>query len=225
MGRHQTLEDLRQDLRDRSSLISSELLALVNANYASFLSLGDALRGGEERIEDVRVGVLGWKKAVQEVQDKVRERRKEVDRLGTELRETKGGIEAGRKMLELNERIEGLEGKLEIEGEVSESDTENEEDGEDGFVGASPTKFMGLAKEYVEIEGLADSIGRERPFVTGLEKRIKHCRATILIDLGSALKEARQMGEQGKGRVVGYLTVYGVLGAEKEGVQVIKALR
>ncbi|EOD52989.1 putative conserved oligomeric golgi complex subunit 2 protein [Neofusicoccum parvum UCRNP2] len=64
--RHQTLGDLRSDLRARSALISRELLDLVNANYADFLSLGQALRGGEERVEEVRVGLLGMRKAVGE---------------------------------------------------------------------------------------------------------------------------------------------------------------
>lgn len=45
--RHQTLEDLRAELRERSSAISAELLELVNNNYTAFLSLGDDLRGGD----------------------------------------------------------------------------------------------------------------------------------------------------------------------------------
>src|SRR5690348_6722364 len=35
-SRHQTLEDLRAELRDRSAAISAELLELVNANYTAF---------------------------------------------------------------------------------------------------------------------------------------------------------------------------------------------
>ncbi len=54
-GRHQTLEDLRSDLRERSQALSKELLDLVNTNYEQFLSLGSDLRGGEEKVEDVRV--------------------------------------------------------------------------------------------------------------------------------------------------------------------------
>ncbi|KAJ4338723.1 hypothetical protein N0V95_007994, partial [Ascochyta clinopodiicola] len=48
-NRHQTLEDLRSELRTRSQLVSRELLDLVNANYADFLTLGNSLRGGEEK--------------------------------------------------------------------------------------------------------------------------------------------------------------------------------
>lgn len=44
--RHQTLEDLRAELRERSAAISAELLELVNGNYTAFLSLGNELKGG-----------------------------------------------------------------------------------------------------------------------------------------------------------------------------------
>ena len=77
--RHQTLEDLRTDLRERSQALSKELLDLVNTNYEQFLSLGSDLKGGEEKVEDVRVGLLGFKRGVEDVRGKVRERRGEVE--------------------------------------------------------------------------------------------------------------------------------------------------
>ncbi|KAH7388908.1 oligomeric golgi complex component, COG2-domain-containing protein [Cadophora sp. MPI-SDFR-AT-0126] len=51
--RHQTLEDLRSDLRERSQALSKELLDLVNTNYEQFLSLGSDLKGGEEKLLEV----------------------------------------------------------------------------------------------------------------------------------------------------------------------------
>ncbi|TVY76555.1 hypothetical protein Focb16_v006520 [Fusarium oxysporum f. sp. cubense] len=69
--RHQTLEDLRSDLRDRSAAISSELLELVNSNYTAFLSLGSELRGGDDKVEDVKVSLLGFRRAVEEVKTKL----------------------------------------------------------------------------------------------------------------------------------------------------------
>ena len=32
----------------------------MNANYEDFLGLGGQLKGGEERVEEVRLGVLGF---------------------------------------------------------------------------------------------------------------------------------------------------------------------
>src|SRR5580700_8340667 len=68
--RHQTLEDLRSDLRERSQTLSKELLDLVNTNYEEFLSLGSDLKGGEEKVQDVRVGLLGFKRGVEDVRAK-----------------------------------------------------------------------------------------------------------------------------------------------------------
>ncbi|KAH6626525.1 oligomeric golgi complex component, COG2-domain-containing protein [Chaetomium sp. MPI-SDFR-AT-0129] len=114
VARHQTLEDLRSELRDRSAAISAELLELVNANYTAFLGLGDELQGGEDKVEDVRVALLGFRRAVEEVQARVRERRVEVGRVNGELAGVKGAVEMGRRMLELEERVAGLEGRLEV---------------------------------------------------------------------------------------------------------------
>jgi hypothetical protein len=53
----------------------------VNTNYEQFLSLGSDLKGGEEKVEDVRVGLLGFKRGVEDVRGKVRERKLEVEGL------------------------------------------------------------------------------------------------------------------------------------------------
>ncbi|SPQ21527.1 75a6ad45-b707-427a-aafc-938d8db2bb53 [Thermothielavioides terrestris] len=264
-ARHQTLEDLRAELRDRSAAISAELLELVNANYAAFLGLGDELRGGEERVEDVRVALLGFRRAVEELQARVRERRLEVARVNRELGEVKGAVELGRRMLELDERVSALEGRLLVEsvgkgkgkkgkkvghgGEdgkgnkdeeeeeedddywaedldsvgSDEDDEETEEDGGGvGFVSSSPSKLAAMAREYVLVEGLANSIGRDLPFVKRMEERMTRCRNTILLDLSTALKEARRAGPKGQGRVLKYLGIYRVLDAQADAVRVLK---
>jgi hypothetical protein len=50
-------------LRSRSQLLNKELLDLVNSNYQDFLNLGNSLHGGEEKVEEVRIGLLGFRKA------------------------------------------------------------------------------------------------------------------------------------------------------------------
>ncbi|KAK3685140.1 oligomeric golgi complex component, COG2-domain-containing protein [Podospora appendiculata] len=240
-ARHQTLEDLRSELRDRSTAISAELLELVNSNYTSFLSLGDELKGGEERVEDVRVALLGFKRAVVEVQGRVRERRIEVGGLNQELRGVKGAVELGRQMLELDERVSGLEARLTVgsldqgwkqdndgydgwEDDIEDDEEEEEDDGQNGvdFVCSSPSKLAVLAREYVVIEQLANSLGRDLPFVRKMGERMMRCRNTILLDLNTALREARKAGIRGQGRVIKFLAIYRTLDAETEAVQVLK---
>ncbi|KAK4168068.1 oligomeric golgi complex component, COG2-domain-containing protein [Cladorrhinum sp. PSN259] len=243
-SRHQTLEDLRSELRDRSAAISAELLELVNSNYTAFLSLGDELKGGEERVEDVRVALLGFRRAVGEVQSRVRERRVEVGTLNKELQDVKSAVNVGRQMLELDERVSGLESRLAVgslgqpkkdatsnavgddwDDDIpdSEDDEEEEDDGEDGeYVSSGPGKLGALAKDYVQVERLAEAIGRDLPFVRKIEERIARCRNTILLDLSTALREARKAGPRGQRRVLKFLAVYRILDAQADAVRVLK---
>lgn len=212
--RHQTLEDLRAELRERSSAISAELLELVNANYAAFLGLGDGLRGGGERAEDVRVALLGFRRQVEDVQARVRGRREDVLRSGAELRAVRGEVETGRRMLELDERVGVLLGRLEGGG----PDEEDEDD--DDSVDDNEERLVEMAREYNAIVRLANALGRDLPYVRKMEERITRCRNTLLVDLGASLKEARKAGEQE--RTVRLLGVYRQLGAYSEGVKTLK---
>lgn len=214
--RHQTLEDLRAELRERSSAISAELLELVNANYAAFLGLGDGLRGGGERAEDVRVALLGFRRQVEDVQARVRGRREDVQRSGAELRAVRGEVEAGRRMLELDERCAVLLGKLEAGGGPDEEEDEDDDDSVDG----NEERLVEMAREYNAIIRLANALGRDLPYVRKMEERITRCRNTLLVDLGASLKEARKAGEQE--RTVKLLGVYRLLGAYSEGVKTLK---
>lgn len=230
--RHQTLEDLRSDLRERSAAISSELLELVNANYTSFLSLGSELKGGEERVEDVRVGLLGFRRAVEEVKVKVTERSLEAKGLNGELRHVREDIEAGRKLLQLNEELEALESRLTVNGAHQDSDdddddddddSEEEEDDEDNHVvGTSVFKLTALAKDQIAIEELAVTIGRDTPFVKKMTDRIDKCRSTILLDLGNALREAKKAGTAGQGKLLKLMGIYALLDAQQEAVRTLK---
>ncbi|KAI0858258.1 oligomeric golgi complex component, COG2-domain-containing protein [Xylaria cubensis] len=227
--RHQTLEDLRSDLRERSAAIGSELLELVNANYASFLGLGDELQGGEDRVEDVRVGLLGFRRAVEEVRMRVRERGVEVAGLTSELGAVRGEIETGRKMLELDDRIAALEGRLAI-GSLGADSSESEDDDEDedgeevvgGSTGAAK-KLTQLAEDYVAVDELADEIGRDAPVVRRMEERMVRCRNTLLLDLNAALKEARKAGVPGRTKLLRLMGVYATLDAQAEAVKALKS--
>lgn len=238
-ARHQSLSDLRTELRERSAAISAELLELVNANYASFLGLGDELRGGAERVGDVRVALLGFRRQVEEVRRLVGERRAEVGRVVGELGRVRSGIEMARGMVELDERVSLLEERLVVQSygagkETREdggdedawwdegvSDEDEEADVEAGFVGSGPAKLESLARSYVLIEQLADSLGRDLPFVRKIEERMIRCRNTILLDLSTALREARKAGSRGELRLLRYLTIYAILDADAEAVRVL----
>lgn len=239
-NRHQTLEDLRSDLRERSQLLSKELLDLVNENYESFLGLGEGLRGGKEKVEDVRVGLLGFRRGVEEVRKGVMERRVEVEELVGERRRVLGEIEVGRGLLEVDGRLEELEERLLVQslgrgvnadGDDIWSDSEEEdeeggedEDGEDGESWSGIRKLERLVKDFKSVQRLAESIGAEHPFIVAQESRMLRVRNTLLLDLGTALKQAKAgpAGKSTSGRLVKILGIYREMGENEEAV---KALR
>lgn len=236
--RHQTLEDLRSDLRERSQALSKELLDLVNTNYEQFLSLGADLKGGEEKIEDVRVGLLGFKRGVEEVRLRVRERKGEVDGLLGEKRRMAKEISVGRGLLEVDARLEELEDALMVaslgrtvggeDDAWSESEDEDDEEGDEldaGVGGTSVKKLQRLVLDYRRVERLSNSIGKEHPFIAAQQSRFVQVRNTILLDLSTALKQAASTGESGRTRVVKLLGVYRDLDAGVEAVQVLKDLK
>lgn len=231
--RHQTLEDLRSDLRERTATISTELLELVNSNYTAFLSLGSELRGGDEKVEDVKVSLLGFRRAVEEVKEKVSERRRDAESLTNELRDVRSDIEQGRAMLEVSERLSSLEETLALDSlpqkkentewdDDSDDDEELEEEAVDGLVGSPPSKLLASAHECSQAAALIGKLDDNNAFVAKLRARLTKCRNTLLLDLNNALKEARAAGTKGQGRVLGYLGVYRVLDAQGDAV---KALR
>ena len=236
--RHQTLEDLRGDLRERSQALSKELLDLVNTNYEQFLSLGSDLKGGEEKVEDVIVGLLGFKRGVEGVRAIVKERKVEVDGLLEEKRGVSKEIALGRKLLEIDARLEELEDKLMVaslgrtttgDGESwsDSEDDEDDDDDDDGLAdgGTSTSKLQRLVVSCRQVEFLSLSVGKDHPFIIAQQSRMLRVRNTLLLDLSTALKQAAAMGEDGKPRVMRILSIYRNLDAGTEAVKVLRDLK
>lgn len=230
-NRHQTLEDLRAELRSRSQLLSRELLDLVNANYADFLTLGNSLRGGDEKVEGVRVGLLGFRKEVAALERLVGEREDEVAGLVQERRRTRLDIEVGRRLVEFEERLrECEEGVIGVEwaanGTVSEdsSESEEEEEEDDTQYGTSIARLRRNVVQYWlvkdEVKGL-----EEHPFVAAQTQRLEKVRSTLLLDLSTALQQAKRAGAPGSGRVMQIMKIYADMGEQGEAVKVLKALK
>jgi hypothetical protein len=153
----------------------------------------------------------------------------EVAKLNKELGSVRGEIEMGRKMLELDERISALEGRLAVgstgaDNDESDEDGEGEDDDEEeGLVGTSAAKLTQLASDYVVIDELADDIGRDTPLVRKLEERITRCRNTLLLDLNTALKEVKKAGVSGRTKLLKLMGIYAMLDAQVEAIKALKS--
>ena len=223
------------ELRTRSQVLSKELLDLVNDNYQDFLGLGGSLRGGEEKVEEVRVGLLGFRRDVETLKEKVAGRRKEVEGLLGRRRAIAKEVRLGRALLEVDLRLEELEERLMVatSGSPQPNDannedvddfTESEEDGdEDGVSNSIPlSRLRRRAQQYIYIRRMVAKIGPEHPFLVRQEERILRIRQTLLLDLSTALKQGTSLSDADKARVLRVLGIYRDMGESDEALMALK---
>ncbi|SMR56705.1 unnamed protein product [Zymoseptoria tritici ST99CH_1E4] len=223
-NRHQTLEDLRSDLRSRSQLLNRELLDLVNDNYEHFLGLGDDLKGGEEKVEGVRVGVLGFKREVEGVRTGVRERAEEVKGLVEEKKRLRREAMLGRGLLEVGERVGELERRLGVGGGMEDEDDvgdeDEEEEDEEDVEGVPVKKLRRHADSYLIIRLLMEKLGPEHPFLVAQKSRLVDIRRTMLLDLAAATRKAKSV--KASDAMLALVQIYADLEAQAEGIKVLK---
>nr|POE65617.1 conserved oligomeric golgi complex subunit 2 [Quercus suber] len=240
-NRHQTLEDLRSDLRQRSQLLSQELLDLVNSNYEEFLSLGSDLRGGEEKVEGVRVGLLGFEREIEGIKKAVQERSVDMHGLLQERRTCRREIGLGRGLLEVEEKTSELESSLGIKAgdelvpEVEELDDADEDDVDADFGAIPVTRLRKHCREYLlitrSISRLQSQMSQEtraeangtpvvHPFLRYLQPRLDEIRKTLLLDLAASLKQAK--AAKMSDAILAITKIYADLGAGGEISRVLK---
>ena len=225
-NRHQTLEDLRSDLRQRSQLLNKELLDLVNGNYEEFLSLGGDLKGGGEKVEGVRVGLLSFQREVEGIRKGVVERESEVRDLVEERKRVRRDVVVGRALLEVNEMVAELEERLGVRANSADGVLDPavelddlELDDADGNV-VQIRRLQRNAQQYLLMCRLVARIGREHPFLLAQRGRIEELRRTRLLDLASALRQAKEAKEPEA--ILGVLNLYGELGTDEEATRVMR---
>lgn len=218
---------------------------MVNENYQDFLSLGGALQGGEEKVEEISVGLLGFQRDVASIHAKVEARKAEMESLLQEKKAYRIKANIGRALLDIAERIEELEQRLMIvgtktsnglpstddvdsdqEGFISDN-TESEEDSEeetDESAIISVKRLEGHVQKYLYIVSESDRIGSDHPFVVGQQPRLEKIRSTLLLDLDTALKQSRKGGTKDETRTVKVLRLYDSLKAESSAVSALKQL-
>ncbi|PUU80795.1 oligomeric golgi complex component, COG2-domain-containing protein [Tuber borchii] len=197
-SRHQTLEDLRAELRARSKELERELVELVNRDYVDFVGLGGSLKGGGGRVVDLRMA---------------------------------------KNLLTLSYRLDELSTLLLIHPPSSSSSTTtttavvsipnfDDQEGESSSGGGESStpsipRLSRILLGYLFVtRNLLPKLPLQHPFVKMQIPRIEAVRKTLLLDLDSALKEARSSKDSDK--VLVLLGFYADLDAEAEGVRALK---
>jgi hypothetical protein len=192
------------------------------------------LRGGEEKVEGVRVGLLGFGKEVEELAKGVEEREEEVRRLVEERRGVRRRIEVGRRLVEFEERVRECEeavGVVEREGGGFESDSSEEEEEEEDEGEDDEARFgtsVGRLRRNVVQYRMAGEVVKgleEHPFVVAQTQRLGKVRSILLLDLSTALQQAKRAGTAGSGRVMQIMKVYADMEESGEAVKVLKSLK
>lgn len=181
-----------------SQSLSKELLDLVNDNYQEFLSLGSALQGGEEKIEEVRVGLLGFQRDLTSIRDDAEQRRKNAAALIAEKRHLGKRIQTGRSLLDVAKQIEDLEASLmigasantnEVNGETQDFSDESDDDVDGGEM--STRLLERHVEQYLVLRLLLGRHSPEQPYVLSQSDRLTRIRSTLCLDLGAALEHSK----------------------------------
>lgn len=246
--RHHTLEDLRAELRTRSRDLEKELVELVNRDYVDFVGLGSSLSGGDGKAEDLKMGLWGFRRDVEGVVDRIDEVAKEVEK---QLKAREGIRQQkvcfsrqmvhanadsrtfwlvkmlARTLLALSQRLDELSSLLLLDGSTPAESASLLFDGDNGAEGGGLTG-VGRLKKLVTgyryaTRHLAPRVPEGHPLLNTQLERIERIRGTLLLDLGSALKESRLGGDVDKTIVV--MSFYVDLGAEGEAVKVLKEFK
>lgn len=195
--------------------------------------MGSSLKGGDEKVEEVRLGLLGFRREVEGLRVKVDSRRGEVEGLVGERKRIREQIQVGRQLLEVETKIGELESRLmlastgarkaEEDGEASDvdnSDEESEEEGEGN--GITVSKLRRHMEQYMYIRRLFEKIGDVHPFLVKQEERVLRLKQTVLLDLNSALKQADAGGEERREDLLKLLGIYKQMGQANEAMKVLK---
>jgi len=174
------------------------------------------------------VGLLGFRKEVEGLRERVLEREEEVGKLVEEKEGIRKEIAVGRALLGYEARLKRLEELLVIEmtgkdGEdASDSEEDSDDDDEGDAVGISISRLRRHVSQFRVVQQAEKELGKH-PFVIAQAPRMIKVRNTLLLDLSTALQQAKSA--KASGRVMKIMKVYADMDESTEVVKVLKALK
>ena len=205
--------------RDRAAAVAAELLALVDAEYAAFLALGDSLRGGDERVAEARVGLLGFERGAREVREAVARRRADVARACADGARVRGEVALGRELLAAAEKVELLEASL------ADAGSELSDDDEDGDEPVGLGRLRRLVLAFVSARQQIDRIRTQHPdvpYANVLDRKATQIRNTLVLDLGAALRLHARGGSRAQAGLIKVMKLYADMGESASAVEALK---
>ena len=191
------------------------------------------MKGGEERVEEIKLGLLRFRREVDVLKESVKNRRVEIEELVETRRQTAKELRLGRSLLDVDSRLEELEDSLRIgmsratdlhyEESFGLSETEDDsDDEEDSASGVAISKLKSKVQKYIYIKRLVGKIGYSHPFLLKQEERILRIRQTLLLDLRTALGQYKGSSSVNQGKTLNVLALYREMGESEDAVQAIR---
>ncbi|KAM0752493.1 COG complex component [Meredithblackwellia eburnea MCA 4105] len=183
--KHTTLDDLRSELRAYLATLRSSLVAVINEEYEAFIGLSTGLRDASvsASLATIKRPILAIRNEVSRIKEELEAMKDEMESLLTDRKEVREAKARLRRLLEMEEGVEKVEGLLKIgDGNVQGRDTMDITS-----VVESPAKRLErIVGEYNQMLYLVAKAG-DLPFVRSLDPRIARITSTLQLDLSQLL--------------------------------------
>ncbi|KAG0212364.1 Conserved oligomeric Golgi complex subunit 2, partial [Mortierella sp. GBA30] len=181
--RHLPLEELKSQLIAHMKELKTELIELINSDYADFINLSTNLNGVDRMMEDLRKPLdrmkgdaIAVKSNLQSVVESLEQKLEHR----AEIREKKASLQL---LLNISESVAKVEGLLQISG-GSNSSAGQRESSESISVSK---RLERVAIEYNQMQYLV-SKGASLPFVTNMDWRLVRIKETMSENLSAVLR-------------------------------------
>ncbi|KAF8941953.1 Conserved oligomeric Golgi complex subunit 2 [Haplosporangium gracile] len=181
--RHLPLEELKSQLNSHKKELKTELVELINSDYADFINLSTNLNGVDKMMEDLRKPLDKMKDdavAVKSNLESVVGSLEQKLEHRAEIREKKASLQL---LLNISESVAKVEGLLQIS-----SGSETAPGLRDGNESISVAKRLErVAIEYNQMQYLVTK-GASLPFVTNIDWRLVRIKETMSENLSTVLR-------------------------------------
>ncbi|CAO3569691.1 unnamed protein product [Mortierella alpina] len=195
--RHLPLEELKAQLIAHMKELKTELIELINSDYADFINLSTNLNGVDRMMEELRKPLDRMKGDAIAVKSNLQSIVESLEqKLGhrAEIREKKACLQL---LLNISESVSKVEGLLQISGGSASSAGSRE-----GSESISVSKRLErVAIEYNQMQYLV-SKGANLPFVTNIDWRLVRIKETMSENLSTVLRACISPQNQAAGDAV-----------------------
>ena len=156
--------------------------------------MGGSLKGGEDRVEEIRLALLGFRRDVGSMRSKLEGRRAEVAGLIRQRQKLRREIQVGRTLLAIDEGLQTLEESLMLERNSNEPSVASDEDDENGGEPDDDPVISKLARcteQHAAIRQTLRGIREDHPLRAEMNLRLVKIREALLLDLTNIMKQMK----------------------------------